>query len=305
MRGQRALVLSCALVVAIGARSIAAPSSAVLASSIGVEHATDDERADAARSTDRAAVDAYRGGDLDSARSLWLSMIDPAPSANGGDGAKSAEARGAANADARDAARGTLSSDERARILYDLGNVAYRKKQTLEAVGWYTAALRLSPRDPDIWWNLEHARSEAKLEPADRGDLEATLRRLVSSLTLAESEWLVLGTLGAWAAVLAVEALRGGRTWRRLSLAGAACVVVCLGPWLFNLSRASRHPVLAIQEGKLQVKSEPRADAPAIAEVAAGDEIERLDELPEWTKVELASGVQGWARKSALFALDR
>jgi tetratricopeptide (TPR) repeat protein len=274
----------------------------------------------ASRAADQVAIDAYRRGDLDSARSAWLALLEPegektdAPASehetrSSPERERPSSSRRAGLSSEREPPgspeRERLSSSERARILYNLGNVAYRKKALLEAVGWYSAALRLSPRDPDLWWNLEHARSEAKLEPADRGDLSATLRRLVSSLTLSESEWLVLGALALWAAVLGAEAARGGRTWRRAALAGALVVVASLAPWIYNVSRAAEHPLLAIQDGKLQVKSEPRADAPAIAEVAAGEEVERLDALPEWTKVELASGVQGWAQKSALFALDR
>lgn len=244
------------------------------------------------RARDQAAIDAYRRGDLDSARSLWIAELE------------SDTAGGAAATDA-ERVGDTLSTAERARMLYDLGNVAYRKKQILESVGWYSAALRLSPRDPDIWWNLEHARSEAKLEPADRGDLSGTLWRLLSSFTRAESEWFVLGTLALWSVTLALEALRGGRVWRRLSLAGAALVLWSLGPWLFHLQRDAEHPLLAIQEGKLEVRSEPRLGAPVIAEVAAGEQVEALDALPEWRKIELPSGVQGWARNKGLFDLVR
>jgi tetratricopeptide (TPR) repeat protein len=279
--------------------------------------------ADDSAALDRAAVEAYRRGDLEGARGLWLSMLasddarnaDPALALNASKGAASKDGAAdgatrsstmhASTSDANTGSTHTLPAAERARVLYDLGNVAYRQKKILEAVGWYSAALRLTPRDADLWWNLEHARSEAKLEPADRGDLSGTLRRLLSSFTLAESEWLVIGVLAAWSALLAIEALRGGRVWRRLALAGALVLAASLVPWLFNVKRASEHPLLAIQDGKLEVRSEPRADAPAIAELAAGDEAEAIDALPEWTKVELASGVQGWARKNGLFALDR
>src|SRR6185436_3640855 len=91
---------------------------------------------------DQAAIDAYRRGNYDSAKSLWISALESAP----------------------------LPSAERARILYDLGNAAFRSDAPLEAVGWYTASLRLRPRDADTWTNLEHARRTAKLDPADRGD---------------------------------------------------------------------------------------------------------------------------------------
>ncbi len=232
------------------------------------------------RAGDEAAAQAaYRQGDWTNAKGSWLAVLEN----EGGPNAPS----------------------ERARILYNLGNTAFRAGQTLEAVGWYTAALRLRPRDAETWQNLEHARSAAKLEPADRGDLSATAHRLFSSLTLAESEWLVLAVVLAWAGVLAMEALRGGRLWRRLAFVGVLAIGVSFVPLGFSLARDHGDVMLAIQEQKLAVKSEPRADAAVIAEVTPGDEVRRLDTLPDWTKVELGAGAVGWVESRAVFALDR
>jgi tetratricopeptide (TPR) repeat protein len=236
------------------------------------------------RASDEAAAQAaYRQGEWQTAKASWLAVL---------------EEGGGASALA-------ISPSERARVLYNLGNTAFRAGHTLEAVGWYTAALRLRPRDAETWQNLEHARSAAKLEPADRGDLSATARRLFSSLTLAESEWLVLAVVLAWAGVLAMEALRGGRLWRRLALLGVLAIAVSCIPLGFGLVRDQRGAMLAIQEGKLSVKSEPRADAAVIAEISAGDEVQRLDTLPDWTKIEISTGVDGWVESRAVFALDR
>jgi tetratricopeptide (TPR) repeat protein len=226
-----------------------------------------------------AAQTAYRRGDFQSAKASWLAVLEDAGGPN--------------------------APYERARILYNLGNAAFRASQTLEAVGWYTASLRLRPRDAETWQNLEHARSAAKLEPADRGDLSATAHRLFSSLTLAESEWLVLAVVIAWAGVLAMEALRGGRLWRRLAFVGVLAILVSFVPLGFSLARDRGDVMLAIQEQKLAVKSEPRADAAVIAEVTPGDEVRRLDTLPDWTKVELGAGAVGWVESRAVFALDR
>ncbi len=232
------------------------------------------------RAGDEAAAQAaYRAGDFSTASASWRAVLESDESA--------------------------ALPRERARVLYNLGNAAFRAGRTLEAVGWYTASLRLRPRDAETWHNLEYARNAAKLEPADRGDLSATLNRLFSSLTVAESEWLVIGVVLAWAGVLAMEALRGGRTWRILALVGAFAVVVSFVPWMFSVSRAGSDTVLAIQDGKLGVKSEPRADAAVIAEANAGDELERLDGLPDWTKVELADGTVGWVEARSVFSLDR
>jgi len=229
---------------------------------------------------DRDAVLAFRQGDLETARSAWLAELE--------------EGAG-------------LPQAERGRILYDLGNVAFRKGDVLEAVGWYTASLRLRPRDADAWRNLEHARTTAKLEPADRGDLAATVERLLSALTLEESQWLVLVATVLWAGALAGEALRGGRVWRRLSIGGLCLVLASLAPWAWNRARTARDPVLVIEgsERGAEVRSEPREGAAVVATVAAGEELERLDALPDWTKGELPGGSAGWARGRSLFSLRR
>lgn len=224
------------------------------------------------------ATAAYRGGDLETARTLWTELLAAGP-----------------------------SEAERARLTYDLGNVAFRAQKPLEAVGWYTASLRLRPRDDDTWANLEHARREAGLEPADRGDLSATARRLLEAPTAGESVVLALVSALVFGVFLAFEALRGGRTWRRLAWLGAVCALAGFAPFLWQRASAERDPVLTIapKERALVVHSEPRADAAAIATLPPGERRERLDQLGDWTRIELDGGASGWARSNELFALHR
>jgi len=234
---------------------------------------------------DQAAIDAYRQGDYDSAKSLWLAALETGNDESGS----------------------PLPARERARILYDLGNAAFRSGAPLEAVGWYTASLRLRPRDAETWTNLEHARRTAKLEPADRGDLAATLWRLLTSTTLAESEWLALAGLALWALALAAEALRGGRLLRRLSFAATCLTLVSLVPWIVHHGRDDRDTILVIaaEDGGIGVHSEPRQDAAVVANAAAGTELDRQDELPGWVKVVVPDGTAGWIESRAAFALRR
>ena len=234
---------------------------------------------------DAAAIDAYRRGDYPAAKSLWIAALDAG----------------------KDEAGAALPAAERARILYDVGNAAYRSGAPLEAVGWYTASLRLRPRDGDAWANLEHARRTAKLEPADRGDLAATLWRLLTSITPAESEWIALAGAALCAVVLAAEALRGGRLLRRLSLVACALALASLAPWIVHRARSDRDTLLVIEaaEGVAGVRSEPRAEAAVVANAAAGEEVERLDELPGWVKIVAPDGTAGWIESRAAFALRR
>ncbi|MFN0007695.1 MAG: SH3 domain-containing protein [Planctomycetota bacterium] len=234
---------------------------------------------------DQAAIDAYRRGNHESAKSLWIAALESG----------------------KDESGSPLPSRERARILYDLGNASFRSDEPLEAVGWYTASLRLRPRDSDTWTNLEHARRTAKLEPADRGDLGATMWRLVTSITLAESEWLALAGAALWAVLLAAEALRGGRLFRRLSVAATFLALAGLVPWVIHRGRAARDTILVIaaEEGGTGVHSEPRPDAAVVANAPAGAELLRTDELPGWVKVVAEDGTAGWIESGAAFALRR
>lgn len=193
---------------------------------------------------------------------------------------------------------------ERARLLYNLGNGSYRRERYLEAVGWYTAALRHTPRDTATWKNLELARSKAELEPADRGDLASTFQRLVSALTLAEAQWLLLAGMIGWALCLAGEALRGGRTWRRVAWLGLLSACACAAPLIWHGLQGEGLPLMVQQAGGTQGRSEPRPDATSLTRLSPGEIVRWRDELPGWVAVE-ADGRRIWVRESALFELSR
>lgn len=231
------------------------------------------------REVDRAAAEAYRRQDFGSARQAWeRCLADPELQ---------------------------RSRAEKGRILYDLGNVAYRDKQLLEAVGWYTSALRERPRDGDTWRNLEQVRSDAHLEPADRGDLYSSLERLATCLTLEEARALALGATLVWALFLAGEACFGGRSWAWLARLSTLGLVACLVPWFVQSSRAHSNELLVVSSAALELRSEPREDAARVLELAPGARVRYLDELPEWIKVEDEGERAGWARRETLFRLRR
>lgn len=221
------------------------------------------------------ALDAYRSGSHELAHELW---------------------------------RLELESGERASIgpvaaLYNLGNASFRLRKPLEAAAWYTAALRLAPRDENLWHNLEFVRREAGLEPADRGDLSATARRFASSLTLAEAERAVLALLAALALALAWEALRGGGAARACSLALLALLGLALVPWTWQLRHAELDTVFVVQPEGAALLSEPRSEATLVSRLAPASEVERTDALPGWWRVRTAEGATGWISDTGAIAL--
>lgn len=228
---------------------------------------------------DAAAVAAYRSGDLETARSLWLELLEADPP--------------------------KVIGAERARVLHNLGNLAVRQKEDLRAVGWYTASLRLRPRDADTRANLEFARLSAGLPPADRGDLSATVHLLLTWLDLGEAGWLALFATLPLLLALALEALRGGRRWRWTAVLCVGVALVGSLPLWVGLARSASDPVLIVATRGASVRAEPRADSDAIELAAAGAELERVDEYPGWVRVELGRGRSGWVREDEAFALRR
>lgn len=229
---------------------------------------------------DRLATEAYRAGDHVTALGLWQEALGLARTQELGDA-------------------------ERGRLLYNLGNAAYRQDDLLVAVAWYTAALRLTPRNADLWANLELARSAVGLEPADRGDLASTSSRLLSSWTRPEAEWLVALALALLALALGGEALRGGRTWRRLAMGALGLTLLSSAPLFWHLAGEGTRPLLVVQEGGTQGRSEPRSDGTPLARLEAGQRVQRLDALPGWVRVTGAGDHPLWVREASVFELVR
>jgi tetratricopeptide (TPR) repeat protein len=234
---------------------------------------------DALANRDALATAAYRSDDLSTARILWEEELQ--------------------------AVRDSADENQRARLCYNLGNLALRENHPLDAVAWFSASLRLRPRDSDTWSNLELARLNAGLDAADRGDLAATMDRLLTSWSKAESSWLALFGVLPLALALAFEALRGGRAARWLVALGLLVGALCGTPWLWNWLQAGNDPVMIVASENARALSEPRSDAPRVLELEAGEVLMRSDQTPGWVEVEAADGQRGWLRAEQAFALNR
>lgn len=194
---------------------------------------------------------------------------------------------------------------ERASVLRNLGNVAYREGKPLEAAGWFTAAVREAPRDAEAWRNLEFARREAGLDPADRGDLRDTAVRLATMLRLDEAERLVLGLLGLLALVLVWEALRGGLASKVAACSVAVLLALAFVPYGVQWAAQDARIHFVIQPEGAALNSEPRDAAALVGRLAPASVVEQIDALPGWVRVRSDAGLSGWSRESSLLGLSR
>lgn len=216
-------------------------------------------------------VQAYREGDASTAANVWRRLYR-----TGADGL------------------------DPAALAFDLGNAAYRLNRPLEAALWFEASVRHAPRDADAWANLELAREKAGLPPADRGDLQDTLARLLHTLTLAESEWALVLLSAALALAWAGRLWWGGALLRRATWALAALTLVALAPWIANLRRAAEPTWAVVERGGAELASEPRDGAPRIGRVEPGQRVERVDALPGWVRVRAGASLSGWLDEDAV-----
>ena len=224
---------------------------------------------------DSEAVEAYRAGDHADALARWDELLRAT----------------------------TQEPVERGRLLYNAGNAAARSGSWFEAVGYYTEALRVTPRDGDLWVNLEYARREAGLEPADRGDLMSTLERGLSAWTLEEARWIALGGLLLFAAGLIFEALRGGRGGRTMAWVGLALALLSAAPLARHQLTDDSPTVFVVARKGLAVRSEPRSDAQVLERAEPCTYRRELDRLSGWVGVETADGAKGWVPEEAVLSL--
>jgi hypothetical protein len=224
----------------------------------------------------QAGVEAFRAGDHQAASTLWRGLL---------------EEEG--------------SGLDPALLCYDLGNAAFRGERALEAVGWYTAALRYEPRFDAAWVNLELARQRAGLDPADRGDLVDTLRSLANALTVAEIEWALVSIAVLLCAAILAEAWFGGVVLRRVAWALGAIALLWAGLWTWRLTRAPGPSAFVTQAEGAALRSEPRADAAIVGRAEAAEIVERLDQFPGWLRVRTSEDVLGWTESSAVLELPK
>ncbi|MFT4541559.1 MAG: hypothetical protein ACI841_000209 [Planctomycetota bacterium] len=221
------------------------------------------------------AEDAYRRGDYTTASQLWQDEMSV-----------------------------DIGAAELARLSYNCGNASYREGDMIQAVAWYTAGLHYVPRDAELWYNLELARAEAGMEPADRGDLKATMRRVLGSMTATETDWGVLSMLALLAICLAGEALRGG-LWGRMSLGAGALVALSLIPWSYSHWGNDSREMMIVSSSNVPARSEPRPDAKRLIDLEPGARYEWRDRLPGWVKIKVDTIGELWVPDKSVFELTR
>lgn len=192
------------------------------------------------------------------------------------------------------------------KLYYNMANAYYKDGNIGKAIVNYNRALRLSPADEDIIYNLEIANSQTlnRIEALPEFILYTKFKEFRSIMN--SNSWAFI-SLVSFALVLLfvlVYLLSNTVTKRKISFT-VACLM--LGVFVLTTSFAvyqkrqitssSEAVVLSSAEA---VKSSPDSSGKDIFIINEGANIRVVDSLGEWSKIVVASGNSGWILTKAI-----
>jgi len=193
-----------------------------------------------------------------------------------------------------------------ADVCYNLGCAYYRIDDIAHSVLWFERALKLSPSDKDVLFNLEMARTKTidKIIPQHEFILFTYFRVMTNWFSL--RTWTIIGLFGF---VLMLASLlffwaSGSVTVRKLTFSLA--IVLLLVTILSNVCAMQQrnfkqtHTSGIITTPAVTVKSTPADNGNDLFVLHEGSKVEILDSsLKEWCEVSIADGKVGWIPKKA------
>ena len=190
-----------------------------------------------------------------------------------------------------------MSADYSAAQLYNSANAYARSGKTALAVLAYERARLFAPTDPDLRWNLHHAREAAGL-PQSTGNWFQEYGRFANPNML---YWTgVAGLVLAGGCLLALR--RGGRL-RGVLIAGALVGLAGVGAGAVNAAATFSVLSESIVLRQAPASVSPVAGADPLFEVPAADTVRVLDRHGGFELIRDSQGREGWVAATDLAAV--
>lgn len=190
---------------------------------------------------------------------------------------------------------------ESADLYFNMGNACFKLEDYSRAILYYERALRLSPEDADVLYNLEIAKSYTQ----DR--IEVIPEMMISqfahkmSRALSSDIWTILALvlLGVAVVCALVFFLSGLRRNRKLAFFGGIVVLLCslmsfgFAQWQWKDYNKTNSAI--VMKPVSPVKSSPgQTSSKDLFVLHEGTKVKVIDDLGEWKNIELSDGRQGW-----------
>lgn len=160
------------------------------------------------------------------------------------------------------------------QLYYNLGNAHFKSDHLGAAIWWYERALRLMPRDPDLRFNLDHARSLRTDQPeSDAQPLAKVLFFWRYQLSNTQIQWLALGfNLAFWGSLI-IRRLMGRRPYRSWLLVLALPALLFAATAAYSQYEASYRQQAIVLPPQLSVRAGHTPGATELFVLHAGTKV--------------------------------
>ena len=188
-----------------------------------------------------------------------------------------------------------------ADLFYNIGNTYFKLGDNAHAILYFERALKLDPSHSDAANNLAISQQLTldKIDAVPDFILISWFRNLRQGLSADAWAWLTLALAAIVGVLLLVFRHGASPAFRRLSFI-LACVAFALAIFTFVFSLQQKRAVTRqdsaiVTTPVCSVKGSPAEGGSTVFVLHEGTKVRLLDNVGDWTKVEIADGRQGWA----------
>jgi tetratricopeptide (TPR) repeat protein len=198
------------------------------------------------------------------------------------------------------------TNKQSAELYFNLGNAYYKLNEVAPAIYNFEKALLLKPNDTDILNNLAFAQKmqidEVKEIP------EVGFGKILNNITSSRhyNSWAWVAVFGSFFMVLFfIGYYFSYRTiLKRTFFGGMFVSVLVLILAIFAAISEKNNELLfrpaIVFDEVLEVKAEPKSDAPNVFVLHEGTKVEVKEDLDNWRKIALPDGTDGWVIKKSI-----
>ena len=191
---------------------------------------------------------------------------------------------------------------ESADLYYNIGNTYFKMDDLAHAILYYEKALKVNPSHADAANNLDIVRQSTldRVDSVPEFILVSWFRNLGQGLSADAWAWITVALLLIAGILFTLFRNSASKALSKASFI-VACVVVALAIGTFVFSLLQKR-ALTRQDGAIitapvcSVKSSPAESGNTVFVLHEGTKVRLLDEVGDWSKVEIADGRQGWAQ---------
>jgi len=198
------------------------------------------------------------------------------------------------------------SGYEASEVYYNLGNCYYKTNNISESILNYERALKLSPKDEDIQFNLKLANLKVvdKIQSVDQIFFKRWMEGLSHFFTTDSAAFYTI--LFMWIAllVLALFVISWSTVFKKIFFYLGAMLLICSIAF-FLISNYRYNSINTTTAGivfnpSVYVKSAPADKSTDLFILHEGTKVQILDVIGNWKKIRLMNNNEGWVRAESL-----